>query len=119
MSRPAAADLFVGGVWRLTTRIADLVLTTPGVCQNIFSAPQKQPMPNMAWLIPASRGSNGPPVTWCVAGTFIASARPGKDSDGPGNFDLKSFDSMALVRCSSQWTGFRYDHPTATTAPSD
>ena len=53
-------------------------MTTPGVSQNAFSAPQKQPSPNIAVSVPAGNGGvSGRPLTWCVAGTGMRSARPG------------------------------------------
>ena len=54
------------------------VVKTPGVSQNAFSAPQKQPSPKIAVCMPAGNGGvSGRPLTWWVAGTGIRSARPG------------------------------------------
>ena len=48
MSRPAAADLFIGRVWRLTTRISDVGANDSGSLPEHFLGTQKQPIPKMA-----------------------------------------------------------------------
>src|SRR5690242_19634102 len=61
------------------------VTTTPGVSQNLRSAPQKQPIPNTACSVPSGKGGcSGRPFTaWC-SGTGIDSSRPGRASAAVG-----------------------------------
>src|SRR5215210_9285801 len=56
----------------------------PSICQNLRSAPQKQPRPNTAVLIPSGNGAlRGVPSTACLSGTLNAGrSRPGSASVG-------------------------------------
>ena len=74
---------------------------TPGISQNIRSAPQKQPMPNTACSRPSGKGgASGVPSTKCLPGTGIFSGRPGSASSGAGIsvlcFEKKSIAPMSL-----------------------
>ena len=61
------------------------MIETPSNSQKQRSAPQKQPIPNIALR---SRGGKGPcmalPLTKCRVGTAIFSLRPGKASSALG-----------------------------------
>jgi hypothetical protein len=59
-------------------------VTTPGTCQNAFSAPQKQPIATYSTRVPSGHGpSSGVPRTACVAGTSNGRrSRPGSASAG-------------------------------------
>src|SRR5919112_3408206 len=60
------------------------VVTTPGTCQKIRSAPQKQPIATYSTCVPSGQGPfSGVPRTACVAGTgYGVVARPGRASSG-------------------------------------
>src|SRR5690606_39753533 len=55
---------------------------TPGVCQNRRSAPQKQPSPNTAVLMPSGNGGLIRRSGWtaCSSGVTSGSGRPGRAS---------------------------------------
>ena len=61
MAGPPGADLLVGRVGGEAARVPTAVVTTPATCQN-RSAPQKQPIPNIAVLLyrPETARSGGP-----------------------------------------------------------
>src|SRR5919112_6152045 len=58
------------------------VVTTPGSCQKIRSAPQKQPIATYSTCVPSGHGPfSGVPRTACVSGTGYGVAdRPGSAS---------------------------------------
>src|SRR6266852_1352724 len=58
----------------------------PGACQNLRSAPQKQPIPNIAISSPAGNGGwMRLPLTKCLAGTLkLGAARPGSARSAVG-----------------------------------
>ena len=43
--------------WKVPGVVSTAVVNTPGASQNLRSAPQKQPMPNMAVSSPAGNGA--------------------------------------------------------------
>src|SRR5436190_1222031 len=81
---PVQTSRYVGfGVWPAAYPTAEEY--TPFNCQNLRSAPQKQPMPNIARSRPSGNGgSSRCPLTKCAAGTCIRSARPGNASSLDG-----------------------------------
>ena len=63
---------------------------TPGACQKIRSAPQKQPSPNIASSAPRGHGGTvvAPVAAW-VDLTCSGWDRPGSASVGEGSFSLR------------------------------
>ncbi len=65
---------------------------TPGACQSFRSAPQKQPMPNIASLEPSGNGGRmRDPRTTCASATSTASARPGSARSREGIIVLSPY----------------------------
>src|SRR5258705_13622658 len=82
----------------------------PGICQNIRSAPQKQPIPKTAISDPAGHGPCcGVPSTACVGGTFSGVVRPGNAWPAVGiagavrrRNTVRSLISVTWLGCSAQ-----------------
>jgi hypothetical protein len=61
------------------------VETTPGVCQNSFSAPQKHPIANVAISLPSGYGGwIREPLMKCVSAVGMGCSRPGSASRASG-----------------------------------
>ena len=71
------------------------VTQTPSICQNMRSAPQKQPRPNIAVSRPSGYGPfSGRLETKCFEAVGIGLPRPGSASSGFGR--LSFLFSMSL-----------------------
>src|SRR3990172_10349335 len=94
---PVQTSRYVGfGVWPAVYPTA--VEYTPSTCQNLRSAPQKQPIANVARASPSGNGgSSGRPLTKCAAGTSIRSARPGSAPAFDGML-IAFLENIALLR---------------------
>jgi hypothetical protein len=74
----AGADFVVGRVLRLAAGIADRGAVDAGDLPEQALGPQKQPSPKTACCRPPGNGATMRlPLTKCVSGTCIFSARPG------------------------------------------
>src|SRR5260221_10036012 len=95
--RPEQTSSYVGlGVYPPEYPAA--VEITPGVCQNFFSAPQKQPRPNTAVRVPSGHGpvSDAPFTKW-RAGATMGSDRPLRASSGLGMDAFRPNRNMPLL----------------------